>query len=64
MELFHLVRLLSFNTLSYEDNLNLCGQPLEKLCNRLSQKLSIKIHEYYFLDHEFYEIHSKLLDCI
>ncbi|XP_047182078.1 receptor-like protein EIX2 [Vigna umbellata] len=52
-------QLQSFNISSYEDNLNLCGLPLKKLCNDdgLSQEPQepvIEIHEHSLFDHEFY----------
>ncbi|QCD94329.1 LRR receptor-like serine/threonine-protein kinase FLS2 [Vigna unguiculata] len=48
-------QLQSFNASSYEDNLNLCGLPLEKLCSEdgLSQD-PIEIHKYPLFGHEFY----------
>jgi len=49
-------QLQSFNASSYEDNLNLCGLPLEKLCidDRLIVQPIVKIHEYSLFGHEFY----------
>ena len=46
----------SFNASSYEDNLNLCGPPLEKLCihDGLSQDPIFEIDEYSLFGHEFY----------
>ncbi|XP_052723502.1 receptor-like protein EIX2 isoform X3 [Vigna angularis] len=52
-------QLQSFNISSYEDNLNLCGLPLKKLCNddglsQEPQESVIEIHEHSLFDHEFY----------
>ncbi|XP_027922800.1 receptor-like protein EIX2 [Vigna unguiculata] len=49
-------QLQSFNASSYEDNLNLCGPPLEKLCihDGLSQDPIFEIDEYSLFGHEFY----------
>ena len=40
-------QLQSFNISSYEDNLNLCGLPLQKLCHDgLTQESFIESHQY------------------
>ncbi|KAK7380393.1 hypothetical protein VNO78_32903 [Psophocarpus tetragonolobus] len=51
-------QLQSFNVSSYEDNLNLCGPPLEKLCifRGSTQEPNVEIHEdeYSLFRREFY----------
>jgi len=48
-------QLQSFNASSYENNLDLCGLPLEKLCIKPTQDKNVKIHqdEYSFLNNDF-----------
>ncbi|XP_027924073.1 receptor-like protein EIX1 [Vigna unguiculata] len=48
-------QLQSFNASSYENNLDLCGLPLEKLCIKPAQDKNLKIHqdEYSFLNNDF-----------
>ncbi|KAK7364591.1 hypothetical protein VNO80_13328 [Phaseolus coccineus] len=48
--------LQSFNASNYEDNLNLCGPPLEQLWvdDGLTQESIVEIDEYSFLGNEFY----------
>ncbi|XP_028207635.1 receptor-like protein EIX2 isoform X2 [Glycine soja] len=51
-------QLQSFNASSYEDNLDLCGPPLEKFCidERPTQKPNVEVQEdeYSLLSREFY----------
>ncbi|XP_014497909.1 LRR receptor-like serine/threonine-protein kinase GSO2 [Vigna radiata var. radiata] len=52
-------QLQSFNISSYEDNLNLCGLPLKKICtddglSKEPQESGIEIHEHSLFDREFY----------
>ncbi|CAJ1952956.1 unnamed protein product [Sphenostylis stenocarpa] len=51
-------QLQSFNVSSFEDNLNLCGPPLEKVCFERgpTQKPNVEVHDddYSLLDREFY----------
>ncbi|XP_027922942.1 probably inactive leucine-rich repeat receptor-like protein kinase At2g25790 [Vigna unguiculata] len=48
-------QLQSFNASSYENNLDLCGLPLEKLCIKPAQDKNVIIHhdEYSFLNNDF-----------
>ncbi|XP_014501359.1 probable LRR receptor-like serine/threonine-protein kinase At4g36180 [Vigna radiata var. radiata] len=50
-------QLQSFNQSRYEDNLDLCGPPLEKLCidGKLTQKPNVNVYEEYsFFNNEFF----------
>ncbi|WVZ14718.1 hypothetical protein V8G54_012284 [Vigna mungo] len=51
-------QLQSFHQSSYEENLDLCGPPLEKLCidGELTQKPNVNVHkdEYSFFNNEFF----------
>jgi len=51
-------QLQSFNPSSYEDNLNLCGLPLEKLCieDEPTQNPNVEVHEdeYSFFNNDFF----------
>jgi len=49
-------QLQSFSASSYEDNLNLCGPPLQKLCidDGSILQLIVKNHEHSFFGNEFY----------
>ncbi|XP_068502499.1 receptor-like protein EIX2 isoform X2 [Phaseolus vulgaris] len=48
-------QLQSFNASSYEDNLNLCGPPLEKcIDDEPTEEAIVKIDEYSLFGHEFY----------
>ncbi|XP_014501332.1 LRR receptor-like serine/threonine-protein kinase GSO2 [Vigna radiata var. radiata] len=51
-------QLQSFNKSSYEDNLDLCGPPLEKLCidEELTKKPNVNVYkdEYSFFNNEFF----------